>query len=261
MAKNEDQDALPSEVGYVYVASTNTYYQRGIYKVGMTDDIPRRLKDLSSTSGVAEPFFDVVFFRTPSIDEAKRLESEVHKRLDSAGARLQSNREFFRAGTYIGIALCIRKCAKDFGIDLVDNTTCHVESIVKNDDAPVMLIQNLQVLPSQLKRLYLRGARDFVSLMLIWRATEKEHPVPVFFNDISLDLQGYSLDPTQSLSLFSTIQQKISLHYGRKEAEKFGEQFRLHMDEWLNDRLPGEDLENWKDFIDTNPNWPNSKNN
>ncbi|CAM0044505.1 hypothetical protein VPHD148_0293 [Vibrio phage D148] len=77
---------------YVYVIS-NPSYNRGIFKIGLTTQLPeKRMKQLFST-GVPTPFQVCMLIKT---DDCKALEKEIHNRF--AIHRISPNREFFRLG-------------------------------------------------------------------------------------------------------------------------------------------------------------------
>lgn len=79
---------LPMSVGYVYVLSNRL--MPGLVKIGFTtNDVKRRVAELSSATGVPAPFEIEYYCLTK---HPGRVEREVHR--DLAAHRLQ-NREFF----------------------------------------------------------------------------------------------------------------------------------------------------------------------
>ena len=60
-------------------------------KIGITDNVERRIKELSSTSGVPLPF--ECFYAVKVSEDAKKLEKKIHQGFDKQ--RVRREREFF----------------------------------------------------------------------------------------------------------------------------------------------------------------------
>jgi len=77
--------------GWVYIVSTPTYSEKGLYKIGRTTQSPEaRAKQLSQATGVPEEF--EVFF-TKDVSDCELAEGMIHERLKSC--RYRGDREFF----------------------------------------------------------------------------------------------------------------------------------------------------------------------
>ena len=77
--------------GWIYIASTPIYAEKGLYKIGMTTQSPEgRARELSQATGVPENFR--VFF-TKDFSDCKLAERMIHEKLSSY--RYTKNREFF----------------------------------------------------------------------------------------------------------------------------------------------------------------------
>ena len=76
---------------FVYVVS-NDAFEAGIFKVGMTTQLPReRVNQLNSATGVPQPFvIDVLV----AAKDSRALEGLIHRKFSSR--RVNDNREFFR---------------------------------------------------------------------------------------------------------------------------------------------------------------------
>ena len=84
-----------SNWGFVYCLANDS--MPGIYKIGFTDRAPmRRIDELSSATGVPEPF--KLFFFMQNID-AYASEIEIHRTLSKF--RVSRSREFFRVNLLV----------------------------------------------------------------------------------------------------------------------------------------------------------------
>jgi len=77
--------------GWIYIASTPTYSEQDLYKIGRTTDSPgQRAKQLSQATGIPEKF--KVFF-AKDVSDCELAEGMIHERLKSC--RYRVDREFF----------------------------------------------------------------------------------------------------------------------------------------------------------------------
>ena len=82
---------MKSKVGYVYILTNPA--MPGIIKIGYTNDIGRRLRDLDTT-GVPQPYEPFFSVKTSKYE---LLEKVIHRELDKlTDTRLRTNREFFK---------------------------------------------------------------------------------------------------------------------------------------------------------------------
>jgi hypothetical protein len=81
--------------GYIYEASTTSFIRRGWHKIGVTNNVTRRLKDLSAQSGHPEAFSSHNWYKFETMKEAEEIEKLVHKELSLLGLRVTEKREFF----------------------------------------------------------------------------------------------------------------------------------------------------------------------
>ncbi len=90
--EREDAGSIepPDTRGWVYVLRNPSMPHR--VKIGWTTDVAQRVRELSSVTGVPEPFAVVASFETPW---ARRVEQEVHRRLREW--RVLPRKEFFYA--------------------------------------------------------------------------------------------------------------------------------------------------------------------
>ncbi len=77
--------------GWIYISSTPTYSEQGLYKIGRTTKSPeQRAKQLSKATGIPEDL--KVFFRK-DVSDCELAEGIIHERLKSC--RYRGNKEFF----------------------------------------------------------------------------------------------------------------------------------------------------------------------
>ena len=77
--------------GWIYIVSTPTYSEKGLYKIGRTTQSPEaRAKKLSQPTGVPEKF--KVFF-TKDVSDCELAEGMIHERLKPC--RYRGKKEFF----------------------------------------------------------------------------------------------------------------------------------------------------------------------
>ncbi len=88
---------MSDDFGYVYLASTESYLRNQLVKVGVTNNIERRMRDLSSHSGVAEKFYSHSSFKFLTREDANRVERALLSRLTVENKRPNPNREFFKS--------------------------------------------------------------------------------------------------------------------------------------------------------------------
>lgn len=246
-----NENAYP---GYVYVASTQTLALKGIYKIGNASDIDRRLKELSSSTSAPEEFFDEYFVRCRTLDEAKRLETAVHKALDEVGARIRKGREFFRCGTIVGIVACIVETAKNMEISIVHNIKAEPAHILANDRQTVLSDENFDSLPRDHQAAYSRGVRDLSALMMLALDGEAGQAANYLYSSLS----EQSREKIAPWNLVAAVTDAIRHSYGKDAARRFKNEVKECRDDDIRNsplvdpRYPQE----WPNYIRTDPNWP-----
>ncbi|MDE0704226.1 MAG: GIY-YIG nuclease family protein [Rhodospirillaceae bacterium] len=160
-----------NEHGFVYIASTRLYSKEGLYKVGSTNNIPRRLRELSRNSSNPEPFFISFYVRCEDRKTAKILENMVHNYLDEDNFRYFSNREFFKTETAVPIIRYIFEAADDLDIPIVERK--YDKSIDFLNYAPSPLASDrLMELDDIAGAAYRRAAREFSELLFLFFVEE-----------------------------------------------------------------------------------------
>lgn len=246
-----DESAGP---GYVYIASTQTLGVNGIHKVGYTNDINRRPKDLSASTSAPEEFFVERFVRCRTLSEAKQLEKAVHKALDGEGARIRKDREFFRTGTTNGIVGCIVETAKNLKISIVHDTTTEPANILASDNQSFLSDENFDTLPRDYQATYLRGARDLAALMMLAFGGQARQAASNLYRRLS-DASPEGAAPPD---LVAVAINSIRLSHGEDTARHLKNEVRECRDEDTQNISMGDPRysEEWRNYIRTDLNWP-----
>ena len=85
----------------------------GVCKIGMTTtSVDQRTREINASTGVITPWFSVYKHKCVN---AKAIEQEVHKRLESFGKRVNKKREGFECTTELAIAT-IKEIADNYQI-------------------------------------------------------------------------------------------------------------------------------------------------
>lgn len=84
----------PKNFGYIYSASNGPAFTQGLHKIGSTNNIQRRMQNLSGASGVFDQFHSHSWFRLESPSAATKIEKAVHAKLEALG--LHHRKEFFQ---------------------------------------------------------------------------------------------------------------------------------------------------------------------
>ena len=153
------------EYGYVYIASTNIYLGKGIFKVGSTNDLARRLRELSAKSSSPEEFFIVYFVRCENLKSAQALEKAVHLDLDEEEFRLNPNREFFETETVLPIVRSIIETAQYIEIPIIKQDYHKLVDLLDNEPSIPLPADRLLELDDVSRRAYKRAAKDLSLLM------------------------------------------------------------------------------------------------
>ena len=153
------------EYGFVYIASTSIYYDKGIFKVGSTNDLARRLRELSAKSSSPEKFFPVYFVRCEDLKSAQVLEKAVHSSLDEEEFRLQPNREFFDTGSVFPIVRSIIETAQEIEIPIIKRDYHNIVDLLENEPSCPLPADRLLELDDVARRAYKRAANDLSTLL------------------------------------------------------------------------------------------------
>ena len=165
---NDDEQDTKSEVGYVYAMSTQTLSIAGVFKIGVTNDLHRRKKDLSASTSAPEEFHVAYFVRCKSMQDAKRLESSVKRTLDEEGCTYRPNREFYRLGTVVPLWGCFREGAEALGITIVENIRADPCEIIDETYNEVVISKvHFDAIDTAYRKFYLRGAQDLSGLIML----------------------------------------------------------------------------------------------
>lgn len=90
MEQNQQEQTTPAEYGYVYVLKNEC--MPGLIKIGITDNMPERLRTLNNTSVPVQ--FESVYTCKVMKEDMRKIESALHKAF--APDRVNPKREFFR---------------------------------------------------------------------------------------------------------------------------------------------------------------------
>lgn len=249
-----DAEQTLESVGYVYAMSTDSLSMRGIYKIGSTDDLDRRRKDLSHGTSVPEDFFISCFVRCPTVADARKLENWVQNELNKLGARHHKRREFYRIGTIVGLPGCFSAGAKFLGISIVPNVRACPKDILENDDNFILLHENLESIDSIYHEYYRRGARDLAAMLLL---TYSGNEIGVVAGHIMAQLDGSVIGYPSSNNLVSVVENAIGVHSNQETVRKFLQEVKGCRDD-DDERAFGSavDGSDWREFINTSLNWP-----
>lgn len=162
LPKSED-----STVSFVYAMSTNILSLQGIYKVGVTSNLERRRKELSSGTASCEEFFISHFVRCRTRVDANRLEAKVKSKLDSDGTRYRNRREFFKVGTSVPLQGCFRECAAELCIEIFENISADPDEILEGSRYSTLNKRNIAVLNKTIQKYYFKGATDLAGLYML----------------------------------------------------------------------------------------------
>jgi len=88
---------MTNQWGYVYQADTIANMKAGYVKIGVTDNIERRMKELSTPTSQPENFMCWDYFRFENMADAKKVEKAIHIELTQLGLRVSKNKEFFHS--------------------------------------------------------------------------------------------------------------------------------------------------------------------
>lgn len=138
----------PDCFGHIYRAHTARDLVQGIIKVGSSNNVSRRLRDLSSASGVHEEFNSWSWFRFESQQAALAVEKRVHAEFQKLG--LHHRKEFYRDLNVFHDA--VRNCAEDLGETCLSNYWLESGDIYDKFEAFLPCGYFLLSDPSELKR-------------------------------------------------------------------------------------------------------------
>lgn len=97
----------PQSFGYIYRAHTPSMLANRLIKIGTSNDVQRRMRDLSAASGVHENFESWSWFRFETPQSALKVEKHVHSELKKIG--LRHKKEFYQDMKVFADA--VRECA------------------------------------------------------------------------------------------------------------------------------------------------------
>ena len=186
--------------GYIYVLFNNSML--GLLKIGMTErDVESRVKELSSATGVANPF---ICLYSEKFNNCRKAEREIHKLLEQY--RERSNREFFKVTTEQAIKTIIKY--KKSSQDENEDFTKELENQIIKEDLEYMELERRQLAEKsrvekmeEKKKKLLTIAQD--DRVPINRRIEKYEESIINMTDeekiISLNISNFNKDENQEI--------------------------------------------------------------
>ena len=148
------------EYGFVYIASTSILRNMGIYKVGSSNNLARRMRELSAKSSSPEEFTPVFFVRCEDLNSAKALERAVHNSLDEEEFRYKDNKEFFKTGTPLPIVRCLFETAQLLEIPIIKKEHHDLGDLLDDRPSCPVPADRLLELDDVARKAYERAAYD-----------------------------------------------------------------------------------------------------
>lgn len=109
------------EFGFIYSTTTSAFSNMGWWKIGVTNNVDRRLKDLSAHSGAPEKFLRFSTYVFENLEDAKKVEMRLHAVFTELGLRVNNNREFYKLKS-LSFGDCVRSAAADVGVWCISDT-------------------------------------------------------------------------------------------------------------------------------------------
>lgn len=112
--------------GWIYIGSTPTYSEKGLYKIGRTTQSPeQRARQLSQATGIPE---EVKVFFAKDVSDCELAEGMIHERLKSC--RHRGDREFFSVSLEVAKAVII-EVAEQIGAALTFEEEINLETLTR----------------------------------------------------------------------------------------------------------------------------------
>lgn len=204
-------------IGYLYVLSNPA--MPGLLKIGRTDRQPEvRARELRTT-GVPQHF---VLEHFVQVEDAIHAEAQVHAYLQTKGARMSQDREFFSAELSVAVEVLDLVCAQSSGKpDFARNF--ELSDLAASVQQPTRAGAHFELIESHARRLASIGRRGCPSAMQqAAMMFEQAHPDGARFKDLSREylqlMRAYAL----WIPLASSNGRTQRSNVGRAAAEYIG---------------------------------------